>query len=90
MKAIVSDNNTETGAETALSGDADQQTNNKSMNIFPAGRYANLLQRLGQGPVVFSHGVAEADAFEDQMFFLASRLSLHCSDRCSHGRSSHL
>ena len=54
-------------------------------------RHADLLQRLGQGqPVVFSHGwPLSADAFEDQMFFLAShgyRCIAH--DRRGHGRSS--
>jgi non-heme chloroperoxidase len=41
-------------------------------------------------PIVFSHsGPLSADAFEDQMFFLAShgyRVIAH--DRCGHGRSS--
>ena len=45
----------------------------------------------GQGqPVVFSHGwPLSADAWEDQMFFLASR-GYHCiaHDRRGHGRSS--
>jgi len=41
-------------------------------------------------PVVFSHGwPLSADAFEDQMFYLASR-GYRCiaHDRCGHGRSS--
>ena len=41
-------------------------------------------------PVVFNHGwPLSADAFEDQMFFLASR-GYHCiaHDRRGHGRSS--
>jgi non-heme chloroperoxidase len=51
----------------------------------------DLLQDWGQGqPVVFSHGwPLSADAFEDQMFFLAShgyRCIAH--DRRGHGRSS--
>src|SRR5258708_36985989 len=47
----------------------------------------------GQGqPVVFSHGwPLSADAFEDQMFFLASH-GYRCiaADRRGHGRSSQL
>jgi non-heme chloroperoxidase len=55
------------------------------------GRDGDLLQGLGEGqPVVFSHGwPLSADAFEDQMFFLAShgyRCIAH--DRRGHGRSS--
>ena len=45
----------------------------------------------GQGqPVVFSHGwPLSADAFEDQMFFLASRgYRVIAHDRRGHGRSS--
>jgi non-heme chloroperoxidase len=46
----------------------------------------------GQGqPAVFSHGwPLSADAFEDQMFFLAQR-GYRCiaHDRCGHGRSDH-
>ena len=54
-------------------------------------RHANLLQGLGHGqPVVFSHGwPLSADAWEAQMFFLASngyRCIAH--DRRGHGRSS--
>jgi non-heme chloroperoxidase len=54
-------------------------------------RHTDLLQRLGQRTaVVFSHGwPLSADAFEDQMFCLAShgyRCIAH--DRRGHGRSS--
>jgi pimeloyl-ACP methyl ester carboxylesterase len=58
---------------------------------FPDGTIINLFQGLGLGqPVVFSHGwPLSADAFEDQMFFLASR-GYRCiaHDRRGHGRSS--
>jgi non-heme chloroperoxidase len=54
-------------------------------------RHRDLLQGLGRRTtVVFSHGwPLDADAFEDQMFFLASR-GYRCiaHDRRGHGRSS--
>jgi pimeloyl-ACP methyl ester carboxylesterase len=55
------------------------------------GQYEDLLEGLGNGTaVVFSHGwPLSADAWEDQMLFLAAR-GYRCAahDRRGHGRSS--
>jgi non-heme chloroperoxidase len=55
------------------------------------GRHRDLLQGLGAGrPVVFSHGwPLNADAWDDQMLFLAAHgLRTIAHDRRGHGRSS--